>query len=48
MGRINVSDSMELADKWGKLGSLRIKRVLLSPAAWKVPVSYTHLRAHET
>ncbi len=36
MGRINVANSMGLADQWGRLGSLRIKRVLLSPAAWKV------------
>jgi len=36
MGQINVANSMELADQWGRLGSLRIKRVLLSPAAWKV------------
>ena len=36
MGQVNVANSMELADHWGRLGSLRIKRVLLSPAAWKV------------
>ena len=36
MGKVNIANSMELADHWGRLGSLRIKRVLLSPAAWKV------------
>jgi hypothetical protein len=34
--RVNVANSMELADQWGRLGSLRIERVILSPGAWKV------------